>query len=146
MIIGYFDERGRPYVEGRVWVPRLNVSGWIDFLVDTGATATSLSPNGTRRLRVPISELANPVRHRGIAGTRTYYREPAVIMFPDGARWHRFDVTLHVAPPDTRGRLSTVAAGAERVEFGADGIRFSSGAAGVCGGSGALGRCSLGNR
>lgn len=99
MIIGYFDERGRPYVEGRVWVPRLNVSGWIDFLVDTGATATSLSPNGTRRLRVPISELVNPVQHRGIAGTRTYYREPAVILFPDGAEWRQFDVDLYVAPP-----------------------------------------------
>lgn len=99
MIIGYFDERGRPYVEGRVWVPRLNVSGWIDFLVDTGATATSLSPNGTRRLRVPISELVDPVQHRGIAGTRTYYREPAVILFPDGAEWRRFDVDLYVAPP-----------------------------------------------
>jgi hypothetical protein len=100
MIIGYFDERGRPYVEGQVRVPRLNIGGWVDFLVDTGATATSLSPNDGDNLLVPTSELVSPVLHRGIAGTRTYYREPAVILFPDGAEWRRFDVDLYLAPPD----------------------------------------------
>ena len=29
-----------------------------------------------------------------------YYREPAVILFPDGAEWRRFDIDLYVAPPD----------------------------------------------
>ena len=100
MIAGYFDERERPRVEGQVWVPRLNVVGWVNFLVDTGATATSLAPNDTRNLRVPVSELFNPVRQQGIAGTRTYYREPAVILFSDGTEWRRFDVELYIAPPD----------------------------------------------
>ena len=100
MIAGYFDERGQPYVEGQVWIPRLNIDGWVDFLVDTGATATSLSPNDGDNLLAPASELANPARHRGIAGTRTYNREPAVILFFDGAQWRRFDVDLYVAPPD----------------------------------------------
>ena len=100
MITGYFDERGRPYVEGQVQIPRLNIIGRVYFLVDTGATATSLSPNDTRNLRVPISELVSPVRHRGIAGTRTYYREPTAILFFDGAEWRRFEVDLYVAPLD----------------------------------------------
>ena len=100
MITGYFDERERPYVEGQVWLPQLNVLAWVDFLVGTGATVTSLSPNDTRSLRIPISELFNPVRHRGIAGTRTYYPEPAVILFTDGAEWRRFDIELYVATPD----------------------------------------------
>lgn len=100
MIAGYFDELGRPYVGGLVRIPRLNVDGWVDFLVDTGATATSLSPNDGDNLLVPASELISPVRHRGIGGTRTYYREPAVILFPDGTEWRRFDVGLYIAPPD----------------------------------------------
>ena len=100
MITGYFDERGRPYVEGQVWLPRLNVLAWVDFLVDTGATVTSLSPNDTRSLRIPISELFNPVRQQGISGARTYYRESALVMFPDGAEWRRFDIDLYVATPD----------------------------------------------
>ena len=100
MIAGYFDERGRPYVEGLLRVTRLDVVGRVYFLVDTGATATSLSPNDGDNLLVPASELVSPVRHRGIAGTRTYYREPAAILFPDGAEWRRFDVDLYIAPPD----------------------------------------------
>ncbi len=100
MIAGYFDERGRPYVEGLLRVPRLDVVGRVYFLVDTGATATSLSPNDGDNLLVPASELASPVRHRGIGGTRTYYREPAVILFLDGTEWRRFDVDLYIGPPD----------------------------------------------
>ena len=100
MIAGYFDERGRLYIEGLLRVPRLDVVGRVYFLVDTGATATSLSPNDGDNLLVPASELASPVRHRGIAGTRTYYREPAVILFPDGEEWRRFDIDLYIAPPD----------------------------------------------
>ena len=100
MITGFFDERGRPYIEGQVWLPRLNVFEWVDFLVDTGATATSLSPNGGENLLVPVSELTNPVRHSGIGGSRTYYRKPAIILFPYEAEWRPFEVDLYIAPPD----------------------------------------------
>lgn len=100
MITGFFDERGRPYIEGQMWLPRLNVLEWVDFLVDTGATAMSLSPSDRDNLLVLVSELANPVQHRGIGGTRTYYREPAVILFPDEAEWRPFEVDLYIAPPD----------------------------------------------
>ena len=100
MIAGYFDAMGRPYIRGMVRIPRLNVVGRVAFLVDTGATVTSLSPNDGDNLLVPISELTNPVQQRGIAGARTYYREPAVVMFHDGVQWKRFDVQLYIAPPD----------------------------------------------
>lgn len=100
MIAGYFDERGRPYVRGTVRMPRLDVVGRVDFLVDTGATVTALSPNDGDNLLVPIAQLANPARQQGIAGARTYYREPALLMFPDGAEWQRFDIDLYVATPD----------------------------------------------
>lgn len=100
MSAGYFDERGRPYVEGLVRVPRLNIVGRGYFLVDTGTIATSLSPNDGDNLLVPASELVSPVRHRGIGGTRTYYREPSVILFLDGAEWRRFDIDLYIAPPN----------------------------------------------
>ena len=35
MIIGEFDDRGRPYVEGLVIIPRLNVREVVTFLLDT---------------------------------------------------------------------------------------------------------------
>ena len=104
MIVGYFDERERPYVEGLVRIPRLNVIGRVHFLVDTGATVTSLSPNDGNNLLVPVAELANPTRQQGIAGTRTYYREPAVILFLDGVIRQRFDIALYIAPTDAAAR------------------------------------------
>ncbi len=42
MIIGEFDDRGRPYVEGRVIIPRLNINEIVTFLLDTGADGTCL--------------------------------------------------------------------------------------------------------
>ena len=83
----------------RAWGEQRSFSG-SSRNTENGATATSLSPNDGDNLLVPASELVRPVRHRGIGGTRTYYREPAVILFPDGAEWRRFDVDLYIAPPD----------------------------------------------
>ena len=131
MIAGYFDERGRPYVRGLVRIPRLNVVGRVNFLVDTGASVTSLSPNDGDNLLVPVSELINPATQHGIAGTRTYYREPAVILFSDGTEWRRFDVELYIAPADTATRYLPSLLGAGRVECGADGVRFPGRTTGV---------------
>ena len=100
VIAGYFDERGRPYAAVLLRLPRLNIVGRVQFLVDTGATATSLAPSDADNLLVPASELVNPVGQRGIAGTRTYYREPAVILLYDGAQWQPLEVDLYIAPPD----------------------------------------------
>ena len=36
MIVGKFDEHGRPYIEGRLIIPRLNVDRRMTFLLDTG--------------------------------------------------------------------------------------------------------------
>ena len=89
---------------GRVFISRLMIVGQVHFLVDTGATVTSLSPNDGDNLLIPVAELANPARQQGIAGTRTYYREPAVILFLDGVIRQRFDVELYIAPPDAAAR------------------------------------------
>jgi hypothetical protein len=52
MIQGRFgNTSGRPYVEGRLVIPRLKVRGDISFIFDTGADQTVLMPmDGTRLL------------------------------------------------------------------------------------------------
>ena len=45
MIAGWFDTRERPRIRARLIIRRFGVSGRIDFLVDTGATVTSLHPD-----------------------------------------------------------------------------------------------------
>ena len=100
MIAGYFDPLGRPYVKGDIYIPRLDVAGTVNFLVDTGAGGTLLHSRDGRDMGIPMAELANPVQRRGTAGTRIYYAEPAIILFPNDGILKRFDVQLYIAPPD----------------------------------------------
>ena len=44
VIRGRFDHYRRPYVLGRLILPRWNIQGEVDFLVDTGADSTIISP------------------------------------------------------------------------------------------------------
>ena len=101
MIAGYFSERGTPYVVARLYLPRLDIVGRVNFLVDTGATDTLLHPREGSNLGIPSAELSNPVERRGIGGTRTYYGESAVILLLDEDTWRRFDVELHISPPQS---------------------------------------------
>ena len=87
MIVGVFDELGRPYVEGIVYIPRLAVGGRVRFRLDTGADVTHLHSREDDELRIPFGRLGNPVVSRGVGGGSLYYVEQALISFDnDGER------------------------------------------------------------
>ncbi len=50
MIIGGFDEYGRPFIRGRLSIPRLDINSEIDFLLDTGADVTCLHSGDLRQI------------------------------------------------------------------------------------------------
>ncbi len=100
MIIGQFDERGRPFIEGRLLIPRLGLAGRVNFLVDTGASGMLLHPRDASDMDLPFGKLVNPVQRVGIGGAHTYYTESASILFLDSNEWRRFDVDLNIAPPN----------------------------------------------
>ena len=100
MIVGGFDRHGRPYVEVRVTIPRLQVDEKVLFLLDTGADSTCIHPQDTESLGIPISELRNPVSSMGVCGTSAYYREPALLGFSDGPDDRFYVVALLVAEPN----------------------------------------------
>ena len=109
MILGGFDGRGRPYVEGRVVIPRLQVNESIRFLLDTGADNTSLHPLGARRARIPLDQLENRTNSRGIGGTSSYFREPALLVFDDDSQLRIYEVELRIAEPnDNNQRLPSL--------------------------------------
>ena len=54
MIEGYFDRHGRPYLQGRLIIERLQVDGPIEFLVDTGSDGTVLHPKDGQLLNVVL--------------------------------------------------------------------------------------------
>lgn len=60
MLRGRFgDTSGRPYIEGHVFLPRLEKRGNVSFLFDTGAD-TSLMPVDGLRVGIDYAELELP--------------------------------------------------------------------------------------
>lgn len=100
MIIGRFDEQGRPTIDGRLSIPRLRVDRRrITFLLDTGADRTSLHPRDVSRVRISIEELGGALQSRGVGGLSTYYQEPAVLSFDDQSHARIYLVEILIAAP-----------------------------------------------
>ena len=88
MIAGYFDPLSPqwpvPMVRVALYLPRIN-SQWVfvDFLLDTGASTTSLHPrDALTQVGISAGTLAQPdmwpqrTSHQGIGGSPVYYQEP----------------------------------------------------------------------
>ncbi len=99
MIIGEFDDRGRPYVEGRIIIPRLKVNGIVRFLVDTGADRTCLHPRDARRVRMSFDQLGNMRTSSGVGGSSSYFREPTILAFADKPQTRAYELDLLIAEP-----------------------------------------------
>ena len=99
MIIGEFDEWGRPYVECRLIIPRLQVNEKILFLLDTGADRTCLHPEDANRIRIPFERLGNRMNSRGVGGRSSYFSEPAILSFDDRHHTRLYVVELLIAEP-----------------------------------------------
>ena len=99
MIVGEFDDQGRPFVDGRLAIPNLRVDRSILFLLDTGADITCLHTRDSRRVHIPFSALRSRTYTRGIGGVSRYFRETAIISFSDGPRTRYYVVELYIAEP-----------------------------------------------
>lgn len=102
MIIGRFgDTSGRPFIEGRLILPRLNVRGDISFLLDTGADSSIIMPGDAQRLGVPFDRLQGDHECGGIGGTIRHFAEQAVLVFSDsGVALYAYELQIAVMPND----------------------------------------------
>ena len=99
MIVGTFDDYGRPYIEGRVYLPRFNRLGIVQFRVDTGADFTCLHPRAARSLLIPFNQLETVYEGHGVGGSAAYSRERAVLIFSDDGRAVPREASVWVAMP-----------------------------------------------
>src|SRR4030042_48768 len=101
MLRGRFgDTSGRPFIEGRLILPSLNINGDISFLVDTGADRSLLHPDDGIRLGIDYTKLTGNAESVGIGGICHYFVEPALIVFSEPKRFlyvHIIDLAL--CPP-----------------------------------------------
>ena len=103
MIIGWFGEDdGRPYVEARLYLPRLEVAASVNFLVDTGSDGTIIHPADTVWAGIRVSELRGMSRSHGIGGSSDAFVEDARLLFEDADRVtpYLYRLEIDIAKPD----------------------------------------------
>ena len=96
VIRGQFDHRGRPCVQGWLSLPRLNIRGEVEFLVDTGADSTVIHPSDGLKLGLPFGALHSEIVSVGIGGDHRYFLEDAGEGLFHFARHGRYNVAVEM--------------------------------------------------
>ena len=107
MLRGRFgNTSGRPFIAGRLVIPRLGLYSDISFLVDTGADGTVLLVDDALKMRVDYSKLKLGDHDSiGISGTTRHYVEPAIVTFEEaGRRLHVYEIDLRITPNNPKLR------------------------------------------
>jgi len=104
-IEGYFDSSGEPapYVGGSVYLPRLGVGNRVEFLLDTGADATTLHPVDAHKLGIDGSALGPAsFQTSGVGGQARYTPEYAIVSFydKDAEDWRSFRIQVYIPSPE----------------------------------------------
>ena len=104
---GRFDEtNGRPFIEGRLLLPRLRLQSDISFIVDTGADQSVLMPGDSIRMNVDYGALMGDIETVGIGGLARNFTEEAVLAFSDhGKILYAYRITIQIpsVEPDILG-------------------------------------------
>jgi len=101
-IEGYYksDDPPAPYVYGEIYLPDLHLRGDIEFLVDSGADATSLMPPDLDQIGVDLMRVRGTHRRvGGVGGEARYKRTRAVLRFRDHdafGHFQEFEIDIHL--------------------------------------------------
>lgn len=101
MLTGRFGATsGRPYIEGKLYVPSLDLQAPVSFLVDTGADSTTLMPADAARLGLDLSSLPDSqTLCIGIGGVAQCHVVDGLLVFSDDSQLYSYVLRLTVAPP-----------------------------------------------
>lgn len=91
--------RNTLWVSGFVELPRFGVGEHIRFLVDTGATVTTIHPADADELGIDFNLLTGDARSYGIGGTSKIFREKARLLFRDSELdyWYTYELEISIA-------------------------------------------------
>lgn len=103
-IEGYFrsglDLEPAAYVRTYIYLPRLGISGSVDFLIDTGADRTALHPWDIDNLGISYRRLRRSTLTYagGIGGELGYYRESGIVVFRESQSQTRaYELDFHIS-------------------------------------------------
>jgi predicted aspartyl protease len=104
MLRGRFgNTSGRPYIEGRLVLPRLKITSDISFCVDTGADNTLLMPGDALRMGIDYAQLTGDSECMGIGGISHNFQEQAILVFLEPKRSlyvYVIDIAIAAAAPE----------------------------------------------
>ena len=104
MLSGRFERStGRPFVHGRIVVPRANLKGEITLLIDTGADTSALMPADAQRIGIDYSTLTDERDAVGIGGVSRSFTERVLIAFADADERlyvYQIDIVIPTAAPE----------------------------------------------
>ena len=102
MITGRFgDTSGRPFIEGRLYLPRLNLSADVSFLLDTGADSSILMPGDANRMGVPFDRLVGDNECGGVGGIVHCFEERALVVFSEhNVALYAYELSMDIMPND----------------------------------------------
>ena len=87
MLRGRFgNTSGRPYLEGRLFIPRLRLHADISFLVDSGSDVTVLHPLDGTQMGIEYKNLNAGGETTGIGGVSQNFAERAIVVFDEAER------------------------------------------------------------
>ena len=115
-IEGYYqDDHGAPvapYIKVQVAIPDLHLLGDVEFLVDTGADATTLMPDDLAKLGVDIQAVSGPMKTADGSGGASEYKETkAELRFNDDAalgRFQDFGAVIHLSANPENAQLPSL--------------------------------------
>ena len=88
-------------IEAHITIPSIHAGGFVQFLIDTGADCTTLTPADARRLRVDYPKLTTEDHGIGYTGATMDYVCPAIITFSEiGVVEYEYDIDLRITKPD----------------------------------------------
>ena len=109
MIYGVILPDGRLTLEGFVFLPALQITGRVIFLVDTGASSTCLHPSDSVNLGIDLTQLDYTSSSRGVGGIADYSPQDAYLLFSsdEAGVWRRLDLQI-AKPADHNQRLPSL--------------------------------------
>ena len=103
MLRGRFGHANkRPYIQGRLFIPRSEIWSDVSILVDTGADKTTVLPADGLRMGIDYDTLVkSPIPSVGIGGISRSYTEESVVLFNHpGKALHVYEISFEIMGPD----------------------------------------------
>ena len=88
-------------IDAHVKIPSLNPSGFVQFLIDTGADCTTITQGDGKRLRINYAALTKEDHCMGYGGASVNFLCDGTVSFAEiGVIEYEFDVELRISKPE----------------------------------------------